>query len=310
MLPLWYHPIYTDGLDPEARFPRDRYRLVRKGLAGSGAAEIDWRQPAPIRAELLEAVHDSTYINDFLRGTLDERAVRRIGLKPWTPEIVERTLILTNGTVEATRWVLANRGFAGNTGGGTHHAYADFGSGYCIFNDLAVAVAVARSEFGLRRVLILDLDVHQGDGTAAIFENDPDTKTISLHCGANFPFRKMQSDVDVELEKGTEDGEYLSVLEQVWAGEVDSFEPELILFQAGVDTLQTDRLGHLSLTCEGLRQRNEAVFSRANARDIPLVVTMGGGYGEPIETSVAAHVDLFSQAAELNRTETRNSLSI
>ncbi|MCL4111557.1 UNVERIFIED_CONTAM: hypothetical protein GTU68_056229 [Idotea baltica] len=300
MLNLWYHPIYTDGLDPGARFPRERYQLVRAGLEGiEDVGGICWNRPEAIAVEDLLLAHDSDYVDEFLAGTLSEEKIRRIGLRPWTEEIVERTLILTNGTVEATRHVLEKGGSAraGNLGGGTHHAYFDFGSGYCIFNDLAIAARIAQRDFGVGRVLILDLDVHQGDGTAAIFEEDPSVRTVSFHCGKNFPFRKMQSDHDEIFEEGTKDEEFLRALESRLRNETEIFKPDLILFQAGVDPLATDRLGHLEMTHEGLRKRNALVFSHGEEQGIPLVVTMGGGYGVPIETSVAAHTDLFLQAA-------------
>ena len=297
MFPLWYSEIYTDGLAPEIHFPRDRYRLVREKLAPHAEQTISIRQPTPASVADIKLAHDSAYVEAFLAGTLDPDAVRRIGLRPWTESIVERTLILTEGTVSATRHVLEHGGFGGNLGGGTHHAYSDFGSGYCIFNDLAIAALVARRDYGIRRVLILDLDVHQGDGTAAIFEDDPDIRTVSFHCGKNFPFRKMKSDLDVELAPGTEDDEYLSTLEQFLHREPAVFAPELILYQAGVDGLEADRLGHLSLSREGLQSRNQLVFSVARENDVPLVVTMGGGYGEPLAASIASHADLFAQAA-------------
>lgn len=296
MYPLWYSDIYTDGLDPESTFPRERYRDVQARLKGCG--RITFPVPTPLPVEDIKLAHDPSYVDAFLNGFLDARAVRRIGLRPWTEVIAERTLILTHGTVSATRHVLESGGFAGNLGGGTHHAYYDFGSGYCIFNDLAISALIARRDYGIRRVLILDLDVHQGDGTAAIFENDPDIRTVSFHCGKNFPFRKMSSDLDVEFAPGAKDEEYLSTLESFLERDLPLFDPELILYQAGVDGLAADRLGHLSLTREGLQARNELVFSAARQRLLPLVVTMGGGYGEPLVKSVEAHADLFLQAAK------------
>ncbi|MEO0415121.1 MAG: histone deacetylase [Verrucomicrobiota bacterium] len=293
MLPLWYSPIYTDGLHPDARFPRDRYRLVREGLENH--PEIAFHEPDELPMEFFQLAHCPRYVERFFSQRLDEREVRRIGLKPWTDQIERRTRILTNGTVEATRHVLSNGGFAANMGGGTHHAYYDFGSGYCIFNDLAISARMAQRDFGVDRVLILDLDVHQGDGTAAIFENDSTVRTVSFHCAENFPFRKMESDLDIALTKGTSDHEYLQALDHFLTREAI---PDLLLFQAGVDGLSTDRLGHLELSPEGMKHRNQVIFDFAAEHEIPTVTTMGGGYGEPISTSVAAHVTLFEQAAE------------
>ncbi|MEM9282849.1 MAG: histone deacetylase [Verrucomicrobiota bacterium] len=296
--PIYYDSIYTDGLDPEARFPRDRYRLVKAGIDSSRRARnIEFRQPATIDLARVYRVHCRAYVNRFLRGALSDQEARRIGLRPWTDSIVERTLALTGGTVEATCHALVHGGAAANLGGGTHHAHREFGSGYCIFNDLAIAAEVARVEYRVSRILILDLDVHQGDGTATIFSDEPNICTVSVHCGKNFPFRKAASDHDVELEEGAGDSQYLEVLDDLLETVAKPFQPGLILFQAGVDTLQTDRLGHLAMTREGLQKRNRRVFSWAKEAGIPLLVTMGGGYGEPIQTSVQAHMDLFLGAA-------------
>lgn len=295
---LWYSPIYTWGIDPRARFPRERYRLVREGLEEAGRAGlIGFREPEGLAVEDLMLAHDPGYAQAFLAGSLDPQVVRRIGLQPWTGAMVSRTLILTGGTVHATRQVLSNGGVSGNIGGGTHHAYRDFGSGYCIFNDLAVAARVAQRDHGVGRVLILDLDVHQGDGTAAIFEDDPSVRTVSFHCGKNFPFRKTTSDLDLSLAPGTGDEDYLNLLERCLEREMNAFQPEFVFFQAGVDGLATDRLGFLDLTRRGLQRRNQLVFDFARQHGLPLVITMGGGYGDPIETSVRAHLDLFLQAA-------------
>lgn len=303
MLHLWYSTIYTEGLSPEARFPRDRYRLVREGLEDYGKnGHVFFHEPTCIDAAMFELAHCPLYTKRFLKGQLDEQEIRRIGLKPWTEWMVERTRMLTNGTVEATRHVLNKRGYhcAGNIGGGTHHAYYDFGSGYCIFNDLAIAARMAQQEFDVQSVLILDLDVHQGDGTAAIFADDPSVRTVSLHCQENFPFRKMTSDLDMALPKGVEDQAYLAQLQTVLAREPAHFIPELILYQAGVDPLATDRLGHLNLTPDGISKRNQMVFNFAQELQVPLVITMGGGYGEPIQTSSEAHIELFKMAAKTN----------
>ncbi|MEM9018157.1 MAG: histone deacetylase [Verrucomicrobiota bacterium] len=298
MLSLWYSDLYTNGLDEEARFPRERYRRVRAGLRyAEECGKIEFREAGPLALEPVLRIHDREYVERFLGGNLSEREQRRIGLRPWKREIVERTLVLTNGTVEATREAIESGGIAGNVGGGTHHAYENFGSGYCIFNDLAIAAREAQETLGVGSVLILDLDVHQGDGTAAIFEGDPTVRTVSLHCGTNFPFRKMRSDRDVSLAEGMDDDAYLCILERVLAEEARIQQWDLILFQAGVDVLVTDRLGHLALSEEGVRERNKKVFAFAAAVDAPLVVTMGGGYGMPLDTSVRAHCNLFEDAA-------------
>ncbi len=297
---LFWSSLYTDALSEDARFPRERYRLVRQQLF---ERQLDLLEQVEIlsaeeatRADCLLA-HDAGYVDRFLQGELNEKEMRRIGLRPWTERMVKRTLVLTNGTIQATHHVLQNPAcrWSGNIGGGTHHAYTDFGSGYCIVNDLAIAARVAQRDYeDIQRVLILDLDVHQGDGTAQIFEEDPSVRTISFHAERNFPFRKMTSDLDIALPDGVEDREYLQLLEDCLTREV--FQPDLIFYQAGADPLATDRLGHLALTREGLRMRNRLVFDYAAQCQAPLVITMGGGYGEPLETSIDAHADLFLEA--------------
>tara|TARA_R110002096_G_scaffold4501_28_gene21241 strand:+ start:2645 stop:3553 length:909 start_codon:yes stop_codon:yes gene_type:complete len=301
MLHLWHAPIYTDGIAPEARFPRERYARVRRGIEELGPSERVWfHEPEKLPClDDLHLAHCPDYTSRFLTGSLGDKECKRIGLQPWTDAIVERTLILTNGTISATRKIAESGGVAGNLGGGTHHAYFDFGSGYCIFNDLAISARIAQRDHGMKRVLILDLDVHQGDGTAAIFENDPTVRTVSFHCGDNFPFRKMRSDHDQVFAKNTGDDEYLETLHEFLESEFERFEPDILFYQAGVDGLITDRLGQLSLTRGGLQTRNQLVFQFAKDHHLPLLITMGGGYGEPLETSIAAHVDVFLQAADL-----------
>jgi acetoin utilization deacetylase AcuC-like enzyme len=197
----------------------------------------------------------------------------------------------------ATRAALRD-GFGGNLAGGTHHAFRSEGSGFCVFNDLAISIAYAREELGVARAAVVDLDVHQGDGTAAIFCNDSNVFTLSLHGASNFPFRKQTSSADLELPDRTDDHLYLETLErglqQIW-----SFGPELVFFQSGVDALESDRLGRLSLSRIGLMQRNRMVLEETNRRGVPIVITLGGGYSEPIELTVDAHEDTFLAAAEV-----------
>lgn len=292
MLSLWYSAIYSDGIDAQARFPRLRYRMLREKLGYS--SRIRFQEPIPItRAELIEA-HEEGYIDRFLGGSLLEKEIRQIGLRPWTDQMVERTLLLTGGTLEATKHAL-EYGMAGNMAGGTHHAHFSYGSGYCIVNDLAVCTRWLQKQ-GLSRILIIDLDVHQGDGTASIFAHDPQVYTFSVHCAKNFPFHKQNSTTDIALPMDVEDTEYLAslvVLEEI----VSSFRPQFVFYQAGVDGLKEDRLGKWNLTRAGLQKRNRLVYQLLGAQSIPLVITMGGGYAEPLSQSVDAHADVFLQAA-------------
>ncbi len=280
-------------LPPGHKFPLQKYRMVRELLQNDRRFAL---LPAPFAApEDLLRIHDNTYVQGFLEGSLNSMIMRRIGF-PWSQNLVVRTLASTGATLGATAQALKT-GFGGTLAGGTHHAFRSEGSGFCVFNDLAVSAHWALCQ-NLRRIAIVDLDVHQGDGTAAIFENEPAVFTLSLHGARNFPFRKQRSRLDVELQDGTIGTEYLDslaqALEQVW-----SFQPELVLFQAGVDGLQTDRLGRLALTKANLAARDRLVFQSAAERNIPIVVTMGGGYADPIWCSVEAHAQTFQIAAEI-----------
>lgn len=274
------------------KFPLEKYRLVREGLAPDDRFLLSPSKPAA--PEALLRVHEDSYIQQFLAGTLPAHAVRRIGF-PWSPQLVTRTLASVGSTLQATESALES-GFGGTLAGGTHHASRGEGSGFCVFNDLAVAILWAREQAGVRRAAVVDCDVHQGDGTAAIFANDSRVFTLSLHAQHNFPFRKQTSSLDVELPDGAGDEAYLSVLSpalnRVW-----EFRPEIVLYQAGVDGLASDRLGRLSLTMDGLRRRDLLVIEAARQWKIPLVITLGGGYSEPIEQTVDAHIQTFLVAA-------------
>ena len=293
-LPLFYCDQHVLPLPDGHKFPVAKYRMVRQVLERDPRFEL---LEAPlVSVEELARVHSEAYINSVLTGTLEGRALRRIGF-PWSEGLVKRTLASAGGTLAATRTALET-GFAGTVAGGTHHAFRAEGSGFCVFNDLAVATEWARECRGLERIAIVDLDVHQGDGTASIFENDEGVFTLSLHGARNFPFRKQQSRLDVAFADGAGAAEYFpalhDALDRVWG-----FEPELILFQAGVDGLASDRLGRLELTAEDLAVRDKIVFAGAEQRGIPIVVTMGGGYSDPIERTAEAHAQTFLIAASV-----------
>lgn len=294
---LWYHPLYTAGLHPDARFPRDRYELLLARLEASKArAHMDIRTPDPIDRELLLLAHDRDYVERFLTDNLGEKEQKRIGLTPWTPAMISRTLCLMGGALEATEHAVQSRGFSGNMAGGTHHAHRDFGSGYCVFNDLAVSALHAIKNLGVKRVAILDLDVHQGDGTATILAHEKQICTISVHCSTNFPFRKSVSDHDLAIPAQSEDEHYLETVVQALETCM-AFEPDLVLFQAGVDALKADALGKLNVSREGMRRRNQLVFDAVHQQNLPLVIFMGGGYAKPIDASLDAFFDLFTDAA-------------
>ena len=300
-MPIWFHPLYTDGIHPDARFPRDRYRSLARRLQQEHAAPLVRIEQAPQdqRDDLILA-HSEAYVDRFIAGKLDPKEVRRIGLRPWTPLLIPRTLHIMGGAIAALQSAANSKGLAGNMAGGTHHAHRDHGSGYCVFNDLAVCTRLAVQRMGFERVAIIDLDVHQGDGTATILANDPSVRTISVHCGENFPFRKAKSDFDISVPSGTSDQAYLEAVEQAVL-HVLEFEPDLLLYQAGVDGLETDALGRLNLSRLAMRKRNQKVFEAVIATAVPCVVFMGGGYSNPIGPTVDAFNDLFVDAARTHQ---------
>jgi acetoin utilization deacetylase AcuC-like enzyme len=284
---LWYCDHYEIPLPEGHKFPMRKYRLLRDRLEADKFFTLD---PAPSADPAqIEQVHDPEYVRGFLAGTLDPRVMRRIGF-PWSEGLVRRTLASVGGTLAATADALET-GFGGNLAGGTHHAFRGEGAGFCVFNDIAIAIR----QVG-RRAAVVDLDVHQGDGTALIFEHDPQVLTLSMHGAGNFPFRKQKSRIDIELPDRTGDEEYLGRLQEVLP-RVLEFEPQLIFYQSGVDALAGDKLGRLALTHEGLRERDRMVMESCRASGIPFVITLGGGYANPIERTAEAHANTFRTAA-------------
>lgn len=282
---------YTDTFElplPEGhRFPIDKYRLLRLALLERGVvARTRLLQALPAQAELVMTAHDPAYVRAVLDGSLDRRMQRRIGL-PWSPGFVTRTLASVGATIEASRSAV-HHGFGAALSGGTHHAFRDFGEGYCVFNDVAVAIAVLRREGRARRPAVVDLDVHQGNGTAAMLENDGEAYTLSMHGAGNFPFRKYPSTRDVDLPDGCGDADYLDALAPELE-RVAAFGPDIIYYQAGVDVIAEDALGRLSLSIEGVARRDRMVGELAQRLGVPLVMTMGGGYARPITHTVEAH---------------------
>jgi acetoin utilization deacetylase AcuC-like enzyme len=296
--PLYFHEIYSSGLDRTARFPVDRYQLLAKKLSDSDEKKLlSWHTPRLANQQEIQLVHEKDYVERFFNHQLTEKEIRRIGLRPWKEAIVERTLRLTGGALQALEQVLVyGYTMAGNMAGGTHHAFRKEGAGYCIFNDLAICAEQALLNSTVEKILILDLDVHQGDGTAKIFEGDERVFTVSLHGKNNFPFRKQTSDWDVEFENDTGDEEYLTALDEVLS-KLSSKAFDLVFFQAGVDALDSDALGLLNLSREGLGKRNQRVFAWREQMELPMVIFMGGGYAKPIDDTVDAFTDLFMEAA-------------
>jgi acetoin utilization deacetylase AcuC-like enzyme len=299
----YYSDRYVLPLPPGHRFPMAKYRMLRDRVAAELPAVRLVEAPAASEGELALA-HTPAYIEAVLQGTLSAAAQREIGF-PWSPAMAERARRSVGATVAAARAALGE-GVAANLAGGTHHAYADKGSGYCVFNDVAVAARLMQAEWHrqsrrLLRVAVIDLDVHQGNGTAAIFRDDPTVFTLSLHGARNFPFRKEAGDLDVELPDGCTDGPYLEALDQalaaLWAAH-EGAPPGLIFYLAGADPHEGDRLGRLKVSAAALAERDARVLGAAAERGIPVVVTMAGGYGHDIAQTVALQWRTLQLACE------------
>jgi acetoin utilization deacetylase AcuC-like enzyme len=273
----------------------DKYACVLAALQASGTA-ITVHAPEPMPAEWIAAVHDPDYVEQVLSATVPPQKERRIGY-PVTPAIAQRSRLTVGGTFLAARLALRH-GYAANVAGGSHHALPDTGAGYCVLNDLAIAANRLIAEGDVDRILILDLDVHQGDGTAVLTAGRDDIFTLSLHAERNFPVRKARSSLDVPLPDGMEDDAYLDSLAHTLPGVLDGFRPDLILYQAGVDPHRDDRLGRLSLTSKGLIARDRYVIGEAMRHGIPLASTLGGGYGADMHEIAGRHAATILALAE------------
>lgn len=297
---LIYYPDTPDlPLPPGHRFPSQKYRLLRDLIVRQGILDGWGMTTSPLAglAELQRA-HAPEYVRAVLEGTLDPGIQRRIGL-PWSETLARRSRATVGGSLAAARQALRD-GFSGQLAGGTHHAHRDFGSGYCVFNDLAVAALTLLDLEEVARVAVIDLDVHQGDGNAALLTGRPDAFVLSLHGEKNFPFRKVPSDLDIALPDGTDDRSYLRTL----AGALDAvagFRPDLVLYLSGADPLRNDKLGRLDLTFEGLAERDRLVLEFCRRRAIPVSLAIGGGYADPITDSVEAYANTFRVAREVFR---------
>jgi acetoin utilization deacetylase AcuC-like enzyme len=294
---FFYPDVPPTPLPPGHRFPNTKYALLRDKIARENTLGPAALVPSPMatRAELL-TVHDAAYVDAIFDGSIDPAIIRRIGL-PWSEALVTRALTTVGGSLAAAREALVT-GISGQLAGGTHHAHRDFGSGFCVFNDLAIVTTILLSERTVDRVAIVDLDVHQGDGTAAILAAEPRAFTLSIQGQKNFPFRRMTSSLDVELPDGTEDRAYLVALTDALHAVV-AFRPDLVLYLSGADPLAEDRLGRLSLTHEGLMERDRFVFETFRRRGVPVSIAIGGGYGEPISATVEGYANTFRTAREV-----------
>ncbi|HEX8327932.1 MAG TPA: histone deacetylase [Hymenobacter sp.] len=299
MLPIAFAPSYAHPLPDGHRFPMLKYELLPEQLLREGtatAADFFVAAPPPVADVLL--VHDADYYERLRLGQLTRQEERATGF-PWSQALFEREITILGGTIEAARLALQH-GVAFNIAGGTHHAFRARGEGFCLLNDQAAAAAWLLAHApGVAKVLIVDLDVHQGNGTAAIFQHEPRVFTFSMHGARNYPARKEASDLDLPLPDGTDDATYLKLLAETLPRLLDDVQPDFVFYLAGVDVLATDKLGHLALTREGCRQRDELVLGLCQRHRLPVVVCMGGGYSERIADIVEAHANTFRTAAKL-----------
>ena len=297
-----YHPDYVAPLPDAHRFPMPKFKILRDLLLKDGVVVPEQiYQPELPDLELIQLVHHPEYVQAYCEGILGSKAQRRIGL-PWSQALAHRTRIAIGGTILAAKLAL-EYGCACNTAGGTHHAFPNYGSGFCIFNDLAIASRVLQHQGLVNKILIVDLDVHQGDGTACIFQEDDSVFTFSMHCEANFPGRKQQSDLDVPLPIGLDDDGYLQILASHLSELLTQVKPDLVLFDAGVDTHVSDRLGKLSLTDWGIYRRERMVLSTCKAEGYPVASVIGGGYGKDMSALVYRHSLLHRAAKEVFATD-------
>lgn len=299
-LPLVYHSDYVAPLPEGHRFPMPKFRQLYELLLADEVAQPEqFYTPERPPQDWIELIHTPSYVQAYYTGTLDAKAQRRIGL-PWSPELVNRTCTAVGGTILTSQLAL-RYGLACNTAGGTHHAFPNYGSGFCIFNDLAIAARVLQQLNLVHKVLIVDLDVHQGDGTAFIFQDDSRVFTFSMHCEVNFPGTKQKSDLDVPLAVGIEDDEYLQTLAQYLPDLLSNFQPDLVLYDAGVDPHVGDRLGKLALTDSGIFRREMQVLTTCLSRGYPVACVIGGGYADDLNSLVYRHSLLHRAASEVYR---------
>lgn len=299
MLKIAYHPAFQHPLREGHRFPMVKYELIPAQLLHEGiVAKEHFFEPQLASFEMLCLAHGKEYVEALFALTLDPKMVRRIGF-PLSRELVNRERYIVQGTIDGALSALGSCGIAFNIAGGTHHAGYDFGEGFCLFNDQAVAAAYLVNEGLAKQVAIIDLDVHQGNGTAHIFAKDPNVYTFSMHGEKNFPFIKEHSDRDVALQDGIADELYLAILEQELQQLFEAVKPDFVFYQAGVDILFTDKLGKLKVSPEGCRLRDYMVLQACASRDIPVQVSMGGGYSVHIKDIVNAHVETYRVAIDV-----------
>ena len=304
-----YHPAYQVSLPAMHPFPMSKYYLLKDQLLTEGVLlPNDLLEPEALTVETLALVHTREYLNKLQTSSLSAAEVRRLGM-PWSESLWKRSRLASAGTLLAARTALAE-GMAANLAGGTHHAFADHGEGFCVVNDIAISIVKLRTEGLIERALIIDLDVHQGNGTAAIFEGVEAVFTFSMHGERNYPTAKMRSTLDVGLPNGMGDGEYLQALGSNLPRIIDEFRPHLAFYVAGVDVAAGDRYGKLSLSDEGIRQRDRLVIETVRNRGVPLTIVLGGGYAATRERTAQLHAHVFRQAVDFERRTGRRRAEI
>ncbi|MGB6268918.1 MAG: histone deacetylase [Olleya sp.] len=299
MLKIAYHPIYCHPLPEGHRFPMLKYELLPEQLIHEGTCtQHNFFEPERMINEApILAVHDPEYFYDLLNITLGQRAARKIGF-PLSEALIEREITIADGTIKASQFALQH-GIAMNIAGCTHHAYTNHGEAFCMLNDQAIGARFLQKKGLAKQILIVDLDVHQGNGTAEIFQNDASVFTFSMHGKNNYPFKKEQSDLDIQLENNIDDEAYLSILHKTLPQLIENQRPDFIYYLCGVDVIATDKLGKLGLTVEGCKQRDLFVLETCKNHNIPVMCSMGGGYSPDIKTIVDAHANTFRLAQDI-----------
>ncbi|WP_024769933.1 histone deacetylase family protein [Aquimarina macrocephali] len=298
MLKIAYHSIYTHPLPEKHRFPMVKYELLPKQLLYEGTCkEENFFEPEIPDAQPILAVHTKDYYKSLIELSLDPKTARKIGF-PLSKELIDREMIIADGTIKASEYAI-QYGVAMNIAGGTHHAYTDRGEAFCLLNDQAIGARYLLQHNLVKKVLIVDLDVHQGNGTAEIFESDDTVFTFSMHGANNYPFKKEKSDLDIELPNQTEDQEYLRILKETLPQLINDQKPDFMYYLSGVDILSTDKLGKLGCTLSGCTERDRFVLQTCKDLDIPVMCSMGGGYSPDIKTIIEAHANTYRLAQDI-----------
>lgn len=293
-----FHPLFSYPLPKGHRFPMEKYELLPKQLLHEGTCKAqDFFEPSMPSKEDILAVHTEEYYNSLINLSLDRRAARKIGF-PLSEEFIKREQLIAQGTIDGSEYAL-KYGISLNIAGGTHHAYTDHGEGFCMLHDQAIAARYLQKKGLAKKILIVDLDVHQGNGTAEIFQNDDSVFTFSMHGAGNYPFKKEKSDLDIAVADGSGDEVYLRILKNTLPRLIDEQRPDFIFYLSGVDILESDKLGRLNCTINGCKERDRYVLQMCKDLKIPLQVSMGGGYSPDIKTIIEAHANTFRLAQEI-----------